>query len=332
VLNHKYKKTLRDQIALGIVLLLVAEAAIAAEVELPAQTPKDATLSDSLTATHRRFSSGINTLSTDIDNFFSRDTSETESLNSRIRLGYSANYVESENPAYDVIFGAKIVLPKTQKKLQFILFSDEDDLLEATDTTRATTTDVQATDAVRSQKFNMGLRNVFRGSKTSGVVLDAGIKLRTSPDPFTRLSARRTFFLSGFELRMIERLYWFESNGWGSSVTIDLDRPLSIDWLFRFSNNGVLDHESGLWKLDHYFALFQKLNDRTAVGYKMGITADDEPTSLALETYYAAINYRYALLQDWLFFQATPRITWPREKGFTDVPSILFKIEATFGG
>ena len=327
-----HKKSVHHQMSLVVVLLLAAGATKATDIELPAQPQKEATLSESLTSTHRRFSSGINTLSADIDNFFSRDTRETESLNSRVRLGYSANYVESENPAYDVIFGAKIVLPKTQKKLQFILFSDEEDLLDATDTTRATATDVHATDAVRSQKFNMGLRNVFRGSKTSGVVLDAGIKLRTSPDPFTRLSARRTFFFSGFELRMIERLYWFESNGWGSSVIIDLDRPLSIDWLFRFSNNGVVDHESGLWKLDHYLVLYQKLNDRTALGYKVGVTADDEPTSLALETYYAAINYRYAVLQDWLFFQATPRLTWPREKGFTDVPSILFKIEATFGG
>jgi hypothetical protein len=178
----------------------------------------------------------------------------------------------------------------------------------------------------------MGLRNVFRGTKTSGIVLDAGIKLRTSPDPFTRLSARRTFFFSGFELRMIERLYWFESAGWGSSATIDLDHPLSIDWLFRFSNNGVLDHETGLWKLDHFFALYQKVNDRTAIGYQAGVTADDEPTSLRTETLYTAINYRYALIEDWLYFQATPRMTWPREKGFTDVPSILFKIEATFGG
>jgi len=297
---------------------------------MAAEEKSNPQFSDRLIRAEDNISRGINFLSAEIDQFFSREDTEVENRESRVRIGYAADFIEHEDPGFNFILKARLVLPRTQKKLQFIILSDEEDALNRGET-RETTTETNAPDTVRNQKYNVGLRSILRNSRRSGVSLDGGIKVRDPIDPFVRLTARRSFFFEKFELKAIERLYWFDSEGWASSISLDLDRPLNTDWLFRFSNNGVVDHETGLWQVEHFTALYHKYSDRLAIGYFVGVTSDDDP-HFHMETYYTTINFRYLLFSDWLYAQAAPRVTWPREKYFTDVPSIYLKIEAIFGG
>lgn len=277
-----------------------------------------------------KISARVNTLSAQIDSFFSREDIETEETGTRVRMGYAARFQEFEDPTYNFILTAKLVLPQTKEKIQVLLLSDEDDT-NVRNETGGVTPDTEAGQAVERQKFRLGLRNLFHQSKTSSIALDAGVKIRDPLDPFTRFSARRSIFFESSEIHLYNKQHWFESEGWGTSLKADWDKPLAPKWLFRFSNIGELDHESGLWETNNFLGLYQRYSERLALGYLAGITGNDEPT-LALQTYYVAVSSRYALVDDWLYLQITPELSWPRERDWQRVTSLLLKIESIFGG
>lgn len=316
----------------------------AEDVQAPKLIVNDSYL-EKINQFERKISGGVQTLSSDIDSFFSRDEREIENTGSRLRLGSLANFQEYEDPGYDSILAFKLVLPKTKDKLQFILFNDEEDDLASAPVAGGSSVDKTLGESVKSQKYNVGLRGFFHKSKTSAVLMDSGVKLHSALDPFVRFTARRSFFFSENELRFMGRVYWFESMGWASTLSTDLDRPISATWLFRFANSGEVDHESGLWDLDHFLALYNRRSERIAIGYILGVNSDQKPvlpsgaileethanSALALRSYYATVNFRYALIAPWLFFEVAPRYTWPREIDWHHVASIQFKIEGIFG-
>ncbi|MCB0351138.1 MAG: hypothetical protein KDD38_08140 [Bdellovibrionales bacterium] len=284
---------------------------------------------DRLSETERQITHGIQSLSTRLDGFFSHEDLDVEDTGSRLKMGYAAYYEEYKDPSYNFLVGFRLVLPRTQKKLQLLVIGDEEDLYERKDG-ESSTPDKNVSDSVKNQKISVGLRSLFHKSKESALVFDMGVKIKNPLDPFARISGRRSFFYEDYELRFLERLYWFESIQWGSSTSIDLDRPFAPGWLGRFSNNGVVDFQNGLWELDHYLALYHLVSERTALGYRAGVTADDEK-SLRLQSYYISFNYRFALIKPWLYLEATPKLTWPREQNWIDVPSIYVKIESIYG-
>lgn len=292
-------------------------------------SPGQEKISDILTQRERRISHGVRSLSTALDNFFSREDVEIEDTGSRLKIGYAAYYEEYKYPRYNFLYGFRLLLPRTQKKLHLLVLSDEEDLLE-TNEGEATPSDQKVSESVKNQKLGIGLRGIFHKSKKSSIVFDSGVKIKSPLDPFARISGRRSLFFEDFEIRLIERIYWFESTAWGSTTIADLDYPLSPKWLARLSNNGVLDHQSGLWRLDHHFALYHLVSERTALGYRAGVTADDE-RSLRLQSYYVLFNYRFAIIKPWLYLEAAPKMTWPREVAWGAVPSFYIKIESVYG-
>ncbi len=204
--------------------------------------------------TERRISKGVQTLSTKLDSFFSRQDLEIEDTGSRLKLGFAAYYEEYKDPSYNFLVGFRLILPHTQEKLQLLVMGDEEDLYERQEG-ETSTPDKKISDSINNQKISVGIRSLFHKSKKTALVFDTGVKIKSPLDPFARLTGRRSFFFKDYELRFLERFYWYESIQWGSSTSIDLDRPFAPGWLGRFSNNGVLDMQSGLWQLDHFVAL-----------------------------------------------------------------------------
>ena len=332
IMQRKYFRE-NKRAAFCIVLFFIQISQSVYAVDEVKDKPKAQTQPDSLgpfSRMERGITKGINTLSSDMDSFFSRDEALVEKSGSRVHLGYSASYAEHSKPGYDFIFSANLVLPRTQEKLHFVVFSDEKDTGEVREGSGVVEVG-QAEDAVKNQKIGIGLRNLFYTSKTSAITSDAGVKARIPPEPFFRFMARRSFFWDQYEFKLIDRQRWYNSEGWSTLLTAELDKILSPVWLFRFSNNGNLEHDTGLWQVDDYLALYQKISPRTAMGYSIGITGDDE-TTLALQTYFAAVSFRHILIPDWLFFQMTPKLTWPRLHDWQEVPGIFFKLESVFGG
>lgn len=282
-----------------------------------------------LHSTHTDLSDSIFAVSDSIDEFFSRERTELERTGSRIRLSYETLFVEFKDPLHNINLNTKLVLPRTQEKLNFLLQSLEDDL-RAEEAGAPAEEKFQSLDEERKQSFFAGLR--FKGVQTKEWSLntDAGVKLVWPPDPFARLRVRKSFFLSKWELRLTENVYWFESEGWWQVAAIELERPFPPKNLLRFGNNGLRRDEKGFWEFNHYIGWYHQSSRTDGLGYSAGITSVEEP-AYSLQSYYVSVSYRRNVFEEWIFLDIVPTGAWPRDENFSFVPSLRIKLEAVFG-
>jgi hypothetical protein len=293
---------------------------------------KRTVMEKALLRTHQRFSRSIFNLSDSIDEFFAGERFQEEKNGSIVRMGYELLMVDSRDPEHNPRVNTRLVLPRTQNRLNFLLQSLDDenqneDPLNPTSRTDANPRNQEE----KKQNFFAGLRLKNTETKTWSVNTDAGIKLIWPPDPFARFRVRRSFFMSAWELRLTENVNWFESQGWWQTANIDLERPLPPKNLLKFGNTGTRRDSIGYWEFNQAVTWFHQSSKKDAFGYAVGLTSAEEP-AYAVTSYYISTSYRRNILEDWMFFDINPVGSWPREEHFTFVPSVKIKFEMVFGG
>lgn len=286
-------------------------------------------LERSLNRAHTKFSDSIFSVSDSIDEFFAGERTEEEKNGSRIKISYETLMVENRDPLYNFRLSTRLVLPRTQDKLNFLLQSLEDDLTEDS-STPGTTANFKPLEEEKRQSFFAGLK--FKGvqEKEWHISTDAGVKLVWPPDPFAKLRLRRSFFWDPWELRLTENVFWFESEGWWQVAAVELERPFKGKNLLRWGNFGTRRDDIGYWNFNHFVGWYHQASKVEVLGYSAGVTADEEP-AYGLTSYYLSISYRRNLWEEWVFFDLAPTASWPRAENFTFVPSLRVKIEVVFG-
>lgn len=286
-------------------------------------------LQRSLNRTHKSISGSIYGVSDSIDEFFAGERTEEEKNGSRIKISYETLLINKRDPLYNFRFSTRLVLPRTQEKLSFLLQSLEEDLT-IDSTTPGTNTNFRPLEEEKKQSFFSGLRLRGLQKKEWSINTDAGIKLVWPPDPFARLRLRRSFFWEPWELRLTENVFWFESEGWWQVAAVELERPFKNRNLLKFGNFGTRRDDVGHWEFNHFIGWFHQSSSKEALSYSAGITATEEP-AYGLSSYYLSFAYRRNLGEDWIFLDISPVGSWPREENFVFVPSLRIKIEAIFG-
>lgn len=163
--------------------------------------------------------------------------------------------------------------------------------------------------------------------------VDAGVAMKWPPNPY--LKARYTADLLSGRVSLVRyrhTLFWTGRDGVGTTGRLDLERTLSSRLMLRQFNIGTvsqstegLDWQSGL-------VLYHYLGAGRAIGYLaevFGETGKDEK----LEDFGVRVIYRQNLAREWLFIQAEPGLSWPREhitEPRVAVPGILLAFELNF--
>jgi len=278
---------------------------------------------------HAGASERVRQLGAWIDRFFADENYEAEINKSwlRIRLdSFSELYTGTDVDARARIH---LKLPAVNKRLRFEIFSPgEDDDFERT----GSDTPGSRPPGAKEEQTSAAVSYIFRALKDRSIIARLGLKFDGyTPNPFVGLRFRELVPLNDvWNFRFTQRFRYFSLDGLESRTTIDLERILKEDTLFRTSFDGTWLEEQPDYFYSLGFSLFRPLDDHSAVEYYLNNGFRTDPHRLDRIT--VGFRHREKIWRDWLAFEVAPQVSFPDDRDFKPVPAILLRLEATFGG
>jgi hypothetical protein len=142
---------------------------------------------------------------------------------------------------------------------------------------------------------------------------DAGIRIRFPIDPFVKAGYRfehRTG--NDFLISLRETGFWQNSEGFGLTSRLDVERPLDIDALVRWTASATISQESEGVRGYSALTLYKGIGrDRSIAGQIF--TAGEFDAAVPLGEYGIRVAYRRKVLRDWLVLELRPSVTWPKD-------------------
>jgi hypothetical protein len=162
----------------------------------------------------------------------------------------------------------------------------------------------------------------------------AGGRVRRAPEVFSQARYRHQIFVGDDAVwRLRQTFFWASLQGVGFTTSVDYDRVLRPDLLFRWGNVGTLSEASdGLEWRSGGLLYFNLRNQRAVVGeiFTQGATG----TPVNVLEYGARTAYRQPLGRPYLIGELIVGYTWPREERLQEREGSLmlgFGVELRFG-
>jgi hypothetical protein len=95
-------------------------------------------------------------------------------------------------------------------------------------------------------------------------------------------------------------------------------------------NNFFWNDEDYIIRFENGPSFFQKLSKNAALSYHAHVISLNEP-NLYVINYITQVSYRELIYKNWLYFQFTPFINFPRERNFHRTPGLIVSFDAVFG-
>jgi hypothetical protein len=176
----------------------------------------------------------------------------------------------------------------------------------------------------------------YSSPERTGNDFDAGVGVRVDipPDPYAqaRYEVTRTF-MDNYVFRARETGFWQNSEGFGSTTRLTVDRALSDRFLLRWTALGKFTEETRGLEWFTNVTLFQSLNRRTGLAYEVQ-TEGETDNEVPLTRHAARVILRRQLPQEWLFLELRGGVSFPRRK-ITEIreasPEIGVAVEMQFG-
>ena len=110
-----------------------------------------------------------------------------------------------------------------------------------------------------------------------------------------------------------ETVFWQNSEGFGTTTRVYLDRAISDTLLLRWANLGKYTEETLGLEWYTQLTLFQSLNERTGLAWQVQ-TEGETDNEVQLTRHSARLIVRRQLTADWLFLELRGGVSWPRRK------------------
>ena len=271
-------------------------------------------------------SSGINGLTTGIDEFFSDEKILYESTGSYVRISGDAVLTNGGAPGFVGDVKARFLLPNTQKKMKLVFESDPSEGRE--DLERQLEGDPLA--AAQEKTYFAGLEAVWGEFKNWQVRQGIGVRLRTQLDFFVRVRADRLYKISKtWRAYLSETLYWFDSTGVGFDANLEFDHRLHDTLLFRSNTFAGWAEEDDYWNQSQVFSLTQSLSEKRAMIYQAGVYGITEPEIHSVN-YLLQMRYRQRIHSHYLFMELIPSVLYARTSDFEPAHSFTVRLEMVF--
>jgi len=263
-----------------------------------------------------------------MDRFFGDERNFQERNQSVLQIDLTkvAGYGGSRNA---VISGrAKLHLPSTEKRLHLLIESDPEQNVSGEEKTAAS----DNPDKVNTEgKVAIGARFEREQKARWHFSTDAGIQLRTPLEPFTRVRGSYSLPMDKWRMKVAETVFWFNTIGVGETTQVDFERILSEPALLRISSNATWLHEKQNMDLRQEVSIYHTLSERSALQYQASATGITNP-QWQLNEYVFLILYRYRLHRNWMFFEISPQLHFPRDLNFKSNPTLFMRLEMLFDG
>ena len=274
---------------------------------------------------HEYVSENIEWLVTRFDRFFANDALYRYTTGSYVQISGDTLIEESGEVGYDLKFRGRVDLPGTKRRFKLILNTNpserQDPLERSVDESPGTA--VEESDVFGSIQRERTLRGwKFRPS--------VGAKFSLPIVPFVKARFTRIYPLQTWAMRADQNFYWFDDNGFGSDSTIEFDRPIGQEHLFRASSFARWTEETNYFQLNQVLTFFQTLSPNRKISYQIGAYGQTQPTWFMTD-YLAVIRYRQNLHKDWFFFEVRPQVKYSKINDWDDEVSLLLRLELFFG-
>ncbi len=278
---------------------------------------------------HAGTSERVRRLGAWVDRFFADENYEAEINKSRLRIRLDSFSELYEGTDVDAKARLHLKLPAANKRLRFeILSRGEPDDLEGSDRGDAASPRPGAAE----ERTSAAVSYIFRAVEERSIIARLGLDFDGyTPNPYVGGRYRELVPLNDvWNFRFTERIRFYSLDGLESRTSLDFERILEEDMLFRTSLDGTWLQEDPDYFYSLGFALFRPLDESSAVEYQVINSFRTDPHRLDGIT--VRLRHRQKIWRDWLTFEIAPQVSFPDDRDFEPMPGILFRLEATFGG
>lgn len=283
---------------------------------------------DSMEDPRNYLSGKITSFASNIDRFFGGDRHYQESNQTVIQLNLTGGAGYGNDRNYDLGARINLRLPVTEGRLRLLLETDpEDNIIPAA--TPAQDNAALRNKIVTPKSLAMAVRVVAAEENVWNFNTDVGIKFPIPVKPFVRTRGSYATSAGEWRLKAAESVYWFNTLGVGETTQLDLERVVSDSILFRSTTNATYLNDKKNFDLRQDLSFYHTLNDRTALLYQASAIGVSNP-QVQVTDYVALLFYRYRLHKEWLFFELSPQLHFPREKNFHASPALSVRLAILF--
>lgn len=176
----------------------------------------------------------------------------------------------------------------------------------------------------------------YSSPKRTGNDFDAGVGVRLDLplDPYGR--ARYEIvraFAERYVFSIRETVFWQNSEGFGTTTRVNLDRAVTDRMMLRWSNVGKFTEETLGLEWYSQLTLFQSINERTGLAWQAQVEGATD-NEVQLTRHAVRLIMRRQLTAEWLFLELRAGVGWPRRK-LTEAreasPEVGIALEMQFG-
>jgi len=304
--------------------LLFPSALLGAE-QADAQVPQPSLL-DTINAPRDYLSGKLVSFASEIDRFFGDDRNYQESNKSVFQLDLTRVAGYGGDRKLVLSGRAKLSLPSTERRLHLLLETDPEKNISAEATPGQSLLGNQVAApgsysvAARYEKAREGIWHFST---------DAGVKAKIPLQPFARARGSYSVLLGEWRLKAAESVFWFNTIGAGETTQLDLEHFLSDPVLFRASSNATWLKDKQNFDLRQDLSIYHTMSERSALLYQASAIGVSNPQYQVTE-YVISILYRYRLHRDWMFFELSPQLHFPKIDNFRSSPTLGMRLEILF--
>ena len=264
-----------------------------------------------------------------IDQYFGGDRHYQESNQSVLQLNLTRSTGYGGDGNFKIGARLNLKLPVTEGRLRLLLETDPENNVgdEPTKISPSSNNKISAPGGAA-----VAVRYEKKEESQLRYNTDAGIKFRgiaTAPNPFVRARASYSGSIGEWRSKIAESLFWFNSLGLGETTQLDLERILSASLLFRATSNATWLNDKKNFDLRQDFTFFHTVDDRNVLRYQGSVIGVSNP-QLRVTDYVAQVLYRYRLNREWLFFEVSPQLHFPRDRNYHPSPALSVRLEVLF--
>lgn len=272
---------------------------------------------------HTGISAGVEHSARKVDSFFADDRFYADTNKSYARVSGETTWESGEGTSSQARVRARIDLPGTRERLRLFMEGGDPEGDSGSESS-------SIPKALDDNDYNIGLEGQLEDTGNWDIRPGAGVKAGVPPDPFLRIRAIRYERLDGWLMRFSAGAAEYLDDGTELQTRMDFDRKINPDWLFRSGSRVRYRDSKDRIEAIQQFSLFQKLSERKALAYEVGLLAHDDP-NWDVDNFYAQFRARFRVYKKWLFVEFKPQLVFREEDDYD--PSFLFalRVDTVFG-
>lgn len=143
---------------------------------------------------------------------------------------------------------------------------------------------------------------------------DVGVRIRSPIDPFVKGGYRWIHDAdNGIRTTLRETVFWQNSEKFGLTSRVDLDRMYDNGWFGRWTTSGTISQRTEGVRGYMALAAYRTLPNERAVAAQI-FSSGELDADVPLEEFGIRAAFRKRISRDWLVLELRPSVTWPKDE------------------